>query len=92
MSALTERAVAHASSNRMHVHRERSEGRIQLLPSGCMIAREAKLLSVRANRTAQSRTTHYAYDSYGALEENSDVIIKNQSLRVIKAQIFHRRC
>lgn len=93
VSALTERAVAHASSNRMHMHRETSEGRVQLLPPGCMIARGANSCfrrPLRANCTTQSLTTHYAHDSYDALGESSGVPIKkikDQSLRVTTARI-----
>jgi len=38
-TAATEGMFAHASSSRMHVHRETSEGRVELLPPSCMVAR-----------------------------------------------------
>lgn len=59
--------AAHASSNRMHVHRETStESRVELLPPSCMIARGAdsclpsKTCVQTAPREAARRTTRNA--------------------------------
>lgn len=94
-TAPSEGTIAHASSNRTRVHREASEGRVELLPPSCMIARGVNLLMLvmcKLHR-AKPRDALRSYDFYHALEEKSDVSNQrsvNLYVIIARRMIFER--